>query len=181
MGLPGCGKLLIVIKKYRRLLACEYMPPTSITAASLRRAGVGTFFRPRDLQPLNVTFSDLQRFVNAGDVEKVGHGLYRLSATEPNELETIALVASAAPTGIICLLSALRIHGIGTQVPHEVWLALDRKARKPARVPAKVRLIRFSGVMQTYGVQERRMLGVPVRLTTPARTVMRTYLEAMQS
>ena len=65
------------------------------------------------------------------------------------------MVASAVPSGIICLLSALRIHGIGTQAPHEVWLALDRKARKPARLPARVRIVRFSGAMLTYGIQTR--------------------------
>lgn len=110
--------------------------------------------------------------VAAGTVEKVGPGLYRLAAAEPNEFETLAMVASAAPGGIICLLSALRLHGIGTQAPHEVWLALDRKARKPANLPARVRIVRFSGAMLTYGIKTRPILGVPVRVTSPARTVV---------
>jgi predicted transcriptional regulator of viral defense system len=105
-------------------------------------------------------------------VEKVGPGLYRLAAAEPSEFETIAMVASAVPGGIICLLSALRLHGIGTQAPHEVWLALDRKARKPARLPARVRIVRFSGAMLTYGVESRPILGVPLRVASPARTVV---------
>lgn len=103
---------------------------------------------------------------------KLGDGLYRLSEVEPTEIETIAMVASAAPNAIICLLTALSIHNIGTQSPHEVWIALDRKARKPTRVPTQLRIVRFSGVMLTYGVLTRSMLGVPVRLTSPARTVV---------
>jgi predicted transcriptional regulator of viral defense system len=91
---------------------------------------------------------------------------------EPTELETIAMVASAVPHAVICLLSALRIHEIGTQSPHEVWIALDRKSRKPARVPTKVRIVRFSGAMLSYGVTKRTMLGVPVSITSPARTVV---------
>jgi predicted transcriptional regulator of viral defense system len=59
-----------------------------------------------------------------------------------------------------------------TQAPHEVWLALDRKARKPSRAPARVRIVRFSGAMLTYGVLDRSILGVPVRVTSPARTVV---------
>jgi predicted transcriptional regulator of viral defense system len=142
------------------------------TPSQLRKAGLGAYFRPRDLGPLGISFADIQRFVAGGAVEKVGPGLYRLAAVKPNEMETIAMVASAVPAGIVCLLSALRIHGIGTQNPHEVWLALDRKARKPTRVPASIRIVRFSGAMLTYGVQNRSMLGVPARVTSPARTVV---------
>jgi predicted transcriptional regulator of viral defense system len=143
-----------------------------ITASWLRKAGLGAFFRPRDVEPLGVSFPDLQRLAAAGTVEKVAPGLYRLAAVKPNELETIAMVASAIPAGIVCLVSALRVHGIGTQSPHEVWLALDRKARKPTHPPARVRVVRFSGPMLTYGVKVRPILGVPVHVTSPARTVV---------
>jgi predicted transcriptional regulator of viral defense system len=144
----------------------------ALTRAKLKAAGVGVFFRPRDLEPLAVPFAELQHFVAAGTVEKVGRGLYRLAAAAPDEFETIAMVASAVPGGIICLLSALRIHDIGTQGPHEVWVALDRKARRPARFAARVRVVRFSGAMLTYGILTRPMLGVPVRITSPARTIV---------
>jgi predicted transcriptional regulator of viral defense system len=143
-----------------------------LTLARLEEAGIGAFFRPRDLEPLDIHFAQLQRLVAAGTIEKVGPGLYRLATAEPSEFETLALVASAAPGGIICLLSALSFHRIGTQVPHEVWLALDRKARKPARIPVKLRIVRFSGAMLTYGIEARAILGVPARATSPARTVV---------
>ena len=148
------------------------MPTPGLTPARLRKFGLGAFFRPRDLAPLGVSFPDLQGLVAAGTVEKVSQGLYRLAAVEPDELETIAMVASAVPAGIVCLLSALRIHNIGMQAPHEVWLALDRKAPKPSRPPARIRFVRFSGAMLTYGVQVRAILGAPVRATSPARTVV---------
>lgn len=147
------------------------MPPT-ITVARLESAGIGAFFRPRDVRPLGVTFRALQRLVAAGEVEKVGEGHYRLVAIEPTELETVAMVGAAIPGGIVCLLTALRVHDIGTQLPHEVWMAIDRKARRPTRLPARVRLVRFSGAMLTYGVVTRLMLGVPVKITSPARTVV---------
>ena len=51
-------------------------------------------------------------------------------------------------------------------------MAIDRKARKPARVPVRVRIVRFSGPMLTYGVVTRSIVGVPVRVTSPARTVV---------
>ena len=148
------------------------MNTSPLSQKKLKAAGVGVFFRPRDLDSLSVSFSELQRLVAAGKVEKVGHGLYRLSGVEPDEFETIALIASAVPDGIICLLSALRVHGIGTQAPHEVWIAIGRKARRPARLPARGRIVRFSGAMLTYGILTRPILGVPVRITSPARTIV---------
>ncbi len=102
----------------------------------------------------------------------MGRGIYRLAAVEPHQLETVATVASAIPGGVICLLTALSIHEIGTQSPHEVWIAIDRKRRKPTRLPTKVRIVRFSGAMLSYGVVRRTVLGVPVSITSPARTVV---------
>lgn len=145
---------------------------TSITFADLQRSGVGAYFRPRDIEPLGVTYYQLRRMVADGRVEAVGHGLYRLAETDVTEMETLAMVASAIPQGIVCLLSALRVHEIGTQSPWQVWMAIDRKARKPTRLPSSVRIVRFSGAMLTYGVDTTTMLGVPVRITSPARTVV---------
>jgi predicted transcriptional regulator of viral defense system len=110
--------------------------------------------------------------VAEGHAEKAGPGLYRLADVESTETETIAMVASAVPKAIVCLLSALRVHEIGTQSPRHVWLAIDRKARKPRRLPAAVNIVRFSGQMLTYGVVTQSMQGVRVQITTPARTVV---------
>ena len=118
-------------------------------ATRLQEAGLGVFFRPRDIAPLGVSHRRLQGMVSEGAIEKFGNGLYRLAQVEPTEVETQAMVAAAVPNAIICLLTALHFHHIGTQAPHEVWIALDRKARKPTRAPARVRIVRFSGVMLT--------------------------------
>ena len=145
---------------------------STVTYEELQRAGVGAYFRPRDIEPLGVTYYQLQKMVAEGGAESVGHGLYRLSEPDLGEMETIAMVASAMPQGIVCLLSALRVHEIGTQSPWQVWMAIDRKARKPTRLPSAVQIVRFSGAMLTYGVETTSMLGVPVRITSPARTVV---------
>ena len=76
------------------------------------------------------------------------------------------------PGAIVCLLTALHVHGIGTQAPRDVWIALDRKARKPRLAGLPVHVVRFSGPMLTYGVETREIQGVPVHITSPARTVV---------
>ena len=136
-----------------------------------RAAGLGAFFRPRDVDSLGVPYRQLRRLVARGIVDDLGGGLYRLAEIETSELETVAMVAAAVPHAVVCL-TALRVHEIGTESPHEVWIAIDRKARRPARTPAQVRVVRFSKAMLTYGVVRRPMLGVPVSITSPARTVV---------
>jgi predicted transcriptional regulator of viral defense system len=76
------------------------------------------------------------------------------------------------PHGVVCLLSALRFHRLTTQAPFEVWLAIDRKARRPRVKHPPLRVVRFSGPALTEGVEEHTLEGVPVRVTTPARTVV---------
>ncbi len=140
--------------------------------AELREAGLGAYFRPRDIAQFGISRQRLRSFVAEGLVEYVDNGLYRISAVEPTEMETLAMVAAAFPNAVVCLLSALRFHDIGTQSPHEVWIALDRKARKPMHSPSMIRVVRFSGQMLTYGVVRRSALGVPFQITSPARTVV---------
>jgi predicted transcriptional regulator of viral defense system len=110
--------------------------------------------------------------IRTGEAHQIGRGLYRRRAVAPTELETIAAICARAPRAIVCLLSALAIHDIGTQQPPDVWIALDRKARKPHFADVDVRVVRFSGTMLRHGVTMRRVQGVPVRLTNPARTVV---------
>ena len=169
MRLLGSKRRLLRV--YADIRYPSQMPPL-LTKLQLQAAGIGAFFRPRDIEPLGISFKQLQRLVSMGTVEKVGGGIYRLSEVELIETETIAMVAAAVPGAIICLLTALRVYEIGTQSPHEVWIALDRKSRKPTRVPTKLRVVRYSGAMLTYGVVTRSMLGVPVCITSPARTVV---------
>ena len=140
--------------------------------AELWEAGIGAFFRPRDLAPLGISHRRLQGLVAREIAENFGNGLYRLTEVPATELETIAMVAAAIPNAVVCLFTALHFHDIGTQSPHETWIALDRKARKPAHHPTRLRIVRFSGPMLTYGVLHRTALGVPFRITSPARTVV---------
>jgi predicted transcriptional regulator of viral defense system len=131
-----------------------------------------SYFRPRDLEAKGVSFGNLQRMAAEGAVEKVGRGLYHFSDAEVTELDTIAAVCARVPEAIVCLLSALAVHDIGTQLPSEVWIALDRKKRKPQFEDLPVHLVRYSGPMLTYGIEARDIQGVRVQITNPARTVI---------
>ena len=138
----------------------------------LHEAGIGNFFRPSQLEPLGIAYHRLRRLEVDGMVERVGWGLYRLAAAEPTERYSIASVCARVPNSIVCLLSALQAHEIGTQLPHQVWIAIPHKARPPSPTDVSLRLIRFSGAAWTYGVEEMKFEGVPARITSPARTIV---------
>jgi predicted transcriptional regulator of viral defense system len=118
-----------------------------------------------------VTRDRLRALVRSGAIEHTGRGLYRIADAEPTENYSLAMACARVPNSVVCLLSALRVHGIGTQAPPDVWLAIPHKARRP-RLPAlRLRIVRFSGAAWTFGVKETAFEGVPARITTPARTV----------
>ena len=143
-----------------------------LTTGRLKAAGIGAFFRPRDLEPLEIPFPELQRLVVSGAVEKVERGLYRLASADITERYSQAAVCARVPGAILCLLTALGYHDIGTQLPHEVWIAIPHKARMPRVPDVKVRVVRFSGHYLEIGVESVRLEGVPARITNPARTVV---------
>ena len=107
-----------------------------------------------------------------GEIERVSRGLYRQRDAPSTELETVAIISKRVPGAIVCLLTALHVHGIGTQAPRDVWIAIDRKAWKPRLPGLPVRIVRFSRPMLTYAIQRREALGVHIRITSPARTVV---------
>ena len=81
------------------------------------------------------------------------------------------MACARVPNSIVCLLSALSVHGIGSQAPAAVWLAIPHKARKPRLAGLKLRIVHFSGPAWAFGVQKTEFEGVPGRITSPARTV----------
>ncbi len=138
----------------------------------LRLAGLGAFFRPSQMAAAGLTRDQLPALVRAGKVEHVSRGLYRLVEAETTEHYSLAMAAARVPRSIVCLLTALRVHEIGTQSPPDIWLAIPHKARAPRFTDVGLRLVRFSGPAWTLGVGEIEFEGVAGRITSPARTVV---------
>ena len=127
--------------------------------------------RPRDLAPLGIPRVSLTRAVRRGQLERIGRGLYGLPGRPVSAHGVLAEVASRVPKGVVCLLSALRFHGLTTQAPFEVWLAIENKAIAPKLDYPPLRIVRFSGAALTEGVEEHVVDGVMVRVTGVAKTV----------
>jgi predicted transcriptional regulator of viral defense system len=126
---------------------------------------------PRELADQGIHRQVLTRLVAEGEIERVTRGVYRLPEQPITENHGLALAAAAVPQGVICLLSALRYHGIGTQLPSEVWLALDRRAWRPKLSYPPLRIVRFTGKALTAGVETHRLEGRSAKVYGLAKTV----------
>ena len=137
----------------------------------LALAATQGLIRPRDLDALALPRIALTRLVLQGRLERVGRGLYASPGRLASEYGSMAEVARKHPRAIVCLLSALRVHGLTTQSPFELWVAIPNKSRAPRLDYPPLRVVRFSGVGLTDGIEEHPIDGVVVRVTSVARTV----------
>ncbi|MGB5750350.1 MAG: type IV toxin-antitoxin system AbiEi family antitoxin domain-containing protein [Desulfobacterales bacterium] len=134
----------------------------------VRKAGM---LRPRDLEPLGIPRTYLNRLYKTGRLERIGWGLYVLPTANATEHRTLAEAAKRVPNGVICLLSALRYHELTTQAPFEVWIAIAEKAWRPRVEHPRLRIVHFSETALNEGVEVKKLEGVPVRIFNPAKTV----------
>lgn len=127
--------------------------------------------RPRDLNHIGIPRIYLTRLVEAGLIERVGRGLYMVPFADITEHHTLVEASKAVPHAVVCLMTALRFHGLTTQAPFEVWLAIGQKARQPKVESLPLRIFRFSKVALTEGVEEHTFEGVNVKVFNAAKTV----------
>lgn len=135
---------------------------------TIRKLGI---VRSVDLQALGISRGQLYRLVREGLLERQARGIYVASQHRVSAQHSLAQVAKRVPAGVICLLSALRFHGLTTQSPAEVWIALPEKARRPKLDSPRLRVARFSGAALSEGIETHRVEGVEVRIYSAAKTV----------
>jgi predicted transcriptional regulator of viral defense system len=107
----------------------------------------------------------------AGQLERVAPGRYRLPGKSPTEHHDLVVTATAIPVSVVCLVSALHFHGIGTQLPHQVWIAVPRGTRVPRLTSPPIRVVNISTAVFDIGIEEHRVEGHVVRVYGVARTV----------
>ena len=130
-----------------------------------------TFLTAREVSEAGIHSHQLTRLVADGTLERIARGHYRLADADVTEHHGLALAAAAAPSAVICLLSALSFHGIGTQLPAEVWLAVERGSRTPSLPYPRLRVVRFSGAAFHEGIEIHEVEGQRVRVYSVAKTL----------
>lgn len=160
----------VLSDNYRCFVTIQVVPLSKTTKLVnlVRRRQI---VRPRDLSAVGIPRNYLARLVRRGELQQLGRGLYTTDVFAASEHISLLEVSMKSPRAVICLLSALRFHEIGTQVPHEVWIGVDVKAWAPRITSPAIRIVRFSGDALRYGVRRQKVAGGTIQITDPAKTV----------
>jgi predicted transcriptional regulator of viral defense system len=132
----------------------------------------GGTLRTRDLMALGVHTDVLYALRQEGRIIELGRGLYRLTDAGEAEHPDLALIAARAPTAAVCLISALSYHGITTQIPSAVSLAVPRGSYHRIKMSIPVTVYRFDPKTFLEGLETHRIGGMPLKIYSVARTVV---------
>lgn len=146
-------------------------PPSTHEQAVLALAKQRSLLRARDVAGEGIPSMVLSRMVRQQKLERLGHGLYTLPDRDISEHVSLAQVCARVPKAVICLVSALRFHEVGSQQPFEVWIALPSNVPVPRTTVPAVRVTRMSAQALSQGVVEHEIDGVRVPVFTVAKTI----------
>ena len=149
----------------------EHERVTSSDPRIERILGHGGAARSQELVAAGVSRSEISRRVAAGSLVRLARGLYALPGYQSGEHGSLAEVAKRSPRVVFCLLTALRVHELTTQSPHEVWIAIGNKDHPPRMSYPRLRTVRFAAESLEAGVETREVDGTTIRITSVAKTV----------
>lgn len=146
--------------------------PESTAAAKAKEifARNNGMLRTREALRLGIHPRTLYEMRDLGEIEQISRGLYRLATAPPLTNPDWVTVATRIPQAVICLISALAHHGLTTQIPHTIDIALPMHARVP-RVALPIRTFWFSEPAFSTGVETARFDGVAVRIYSAEKTI----------
>ena len=113
----------------------------------------------------------LIKLEQSGKLQRVTRGLYSLPDSQITEHQSLIEVCRRVPKAVICLLSALQFHEIGTQLPFEVWIALPEATQAPALDNPALRIARLRGAAYTEGIETVVEHGSTLRVYSVAKTI----------
>jgi len=114
----------------------------------------------------------LYRLRDAGRIDEVSRGLYRLAALPELTQPDLVIVASRIPAAVLCTISALSWHGLTTEIPHAVHVALPRGTSRPKLDHPPLSLYLLAPSVHAQDVETGNVDGVPIRVYGHVRTVV---------
>ena len=148
------------------------MPADTHTQRILDLVSQKGLLRAVDLDAIGAPRVVLTRLTAAGLLDRVGRGLYRLPNHSASEHESLVVVATKAPQAVFCLLTALQFHGLTTQLPRQVWIAMPRGSHLPRIDWPPIQMVQMAGDVRAEGIEEHRCDGKTLRVYSVAKTVV---------
>ena len=141
------------------------------TQRVLELASQRGLLRASYLKELGIARVVLSRLTASGQLERVGRGVYRLPERQGAEHESLATIAVKVPQAVFCLLTALQIHELTTQLPRQVWIAMPQGSHVPKMDYPPVKMVQFSGEAYGQGIEVVRADQVELRVYGVAKTI----------
>ena len=138
-------------------------------AREVIRSGHG-LARTRDLLAAGVHPRVLYRMRDEGRILSLSRGLFQLPEEVPDEPD-LSIVAQKIPSGVICLISALSFHGITTEIPAKVSVALRRGSEKPRLAYPPLRFFWMSGRAFEEGIERHPLNGATLSVYSAEKTL----------
>lgn len=152
------------------------MSANSHSSSKIERAGdvarrLG-LFRAEEFVQAGFPHEYIRRLLERGAIRQLSRGLYASGTFEGDQNQSLVEATKRFPKGVVCLMSALRFHEIGTQSPFQVWLALPSDVSQPRTAEElSIRFCKFSTATYSFGVESHNLPGGRIRVYTPAKTV----------
>jgi predicted transcriptional regulator of viral defense system len=134
----------------------------------VKEAGIA---RNSDLVAQGIHPQQLRSLVQTGELVRISRGLYSLPLADFTEFQSYAEACTRFPRGTICLLSALRFHGLTTQNPFQVWMAFDNRWGTPSDELIALHRINMSGQSLSEGIDTHLVAGIPIRVYNVPKTI----------
>jgi predicted transcriptional regulator of viral defense system len=134
----------------------------------VKEAGIA---RNSDLVAQGIHPQQLRSLIQTGELVRIGRGLYSLPLADFTEFQSYAEACTRFPRGTICLLSALRFHGLTTQNPFQVWMAFNNRWGTPSDESIALHRINMSGQSLSEGIDTHLVAGIPIRVYNVPKTI----------
>jgi predicted transcriptional regulator of viral defense system len=132
----------------------------------------GGLIRTHEALAIGIHRRTLYGLRDEGTLVPISRGLFQLADQDIPAQVNLVEVSKRVPKGVVCLISALAFHELTSQIPHSVWLAIDRKARKPKIDYPPVRVFFFSNKAFTGGIETHQIMEHDVRIYSAPKTVI---------
>lgn len=127
--------------------------------------------RARDLADQGIARAVLARMLKSGELVRIAKGLYCAADAANHQRDSLATVIRKTPNAVFCLLSALHFHGLTTQLPRQVWIAMPRGSHTPRLDYPPLKMVQYASESFEAGIEVHQREGTSIRVYSAAKTV----------
>lgn len=113
----------------------------------------------------------ISRLVANQQLQQYERGLYCLPQKEFSEKESLLVVATKVPQAVFCLITALQLHELTTQLPRKVWIAMPTNSHLPKMDYPPIKMVKYSGKSYSEGVEAKIADNIEYRVYCVAKTI----------